>query len=106
MQYSSEELSRDRKGAFASWKRPVGYALLIISTITWCGGLFVVPFLSISAKSKLAWGGALVGIGEITFYGAIPFLGREIVRAFRSWMSPFRRLKKWLRTKKAAPEGD
>ncbi len=74
----------------------VGWTLMVVSTITWCTGLFVVPFLSLETKTKMAWAGSLYGIGEITFYGAIPFLGKELVFLIRKYFNPLN----WFRKRK------
>jgi len=78
-------------------KRYIGYSLLVISTLTWVGGLFVAPFVPLPAAKRVALAGFLIATAEITFWVSIPFLGKGIVAAFRKWMNPFR----WFKRKPA-----
>jgi len=75
-------------------RRGIGYALLVISTVTWTGGIVALPLLPLPLAQRAAVGGALILIGEITFWAAIPFLGREIVMLFRRKLNPWRWLRK------------
>jgi hypothetical protein len=81
-------------------RRGVGYALLAITPITWFGGLLAAPLLPLPVAQRAAVGGAGILIGEITFWAAIPFLGKEIVMLFRRWLNPLR----WLRRRKSTAE--
>lgn len=76
-------------------RRGIGYALLVISTVTWFGGLLAAPWLPYSVARRAAIGGTLVVIGEITFWASIPFLGKEIVIAFRTFLNPMHWWRKW-----------
>lgn len=79
-------------------RRPIGYGLLIISTITWCAGIFAAPWLPGSVARRATTAGVLIVIGEATFWAAIPFLGKEIVLAFRRYLNPVRWWR-WLRAR-------
>lgn len=85
-------------------RRIIGYALLVISTVTWFGGLLAAPFLPLSAARRLAVGGTLIVIGEIAFWAAVPFLGKEMVLLFRRYLNPFRWFKKKDAVAESAPE--
>ena len=75
----------------------IGYFLLVFSVVIWCIGAFVVPFMPWKDTTRLEIAPTLIIIGEVTFYAAIPFLGRDIVRAFRKGLLDPR---KWFRKKK------
>jgi len=71
-------------------RRWFGYALLAISTVTWCTGVFAAPWLPGSVTRRATTAGVLLVIGEVTFWAAIPFLGKELVLAFRRFFNPIR----------------
>jgi hypothetical protein len=77
----------------------VGYSLLVVSTIAWVVSLFVVPFLPWEAQARVAVGGTMFIFAEVTFYGAIPFLGREIVSLVKNKLNPF----KWFGKNRRSP---
>lgn len=83
-------------------RRGIGWALMIISTVTWLVGLLVIPFMPLSGTLKLSVIGALFGIAEITFWAALPFLGREVLKAFRRWMNPLNWWR-WYKNRNAPP---
>lgn len=58
-------------------RKQIGWALVIISTLAWVGigGLF---FLEISVAKQTAISTVLLIIGELAFFGSIPFLGKDI----------------------------
>lgn len=60
----------------------IGYGLLVLSCIAWAV-LVAVPFLPLSAEQKVAWGAALYVFGQVTWFGCLPFLGREFVDRLR-----------------------
>ncbi|NLH49617.1 MAG: transporter suffix domain-containing protein [Myxococcales bacterium] len=88
------------------WRRAIGYALLAVSTVTWFGGLLGAPFLPLSAARRVAVGGALVVVGEITFWAAVPFLGKEIVLLFRRYLNPLHWFRKKAPLAETEPETD
>lgn len=88
------------------WRRAIGYALLAVSTVTWFGGLLGAPFLPLSAARRVAIGGALIAVGEVTFWAAVPFLGKEIVLLFRRYLNPLNWFRKKAPLAKPEPEAD
>ena len=60
-----------------SWRKLIGFVLLIISCIAWAV-LPVLPFLPYEAEELAAFGGAVFVFAEVTWWLAIPFLGREM----------------------------
>ncbi len=56
----------------------LGYSLLIISCIAWVA-LPVIPFLPMENTEKAQWGGGLFIFAEITWWAAMPLLGKEII---------------------------
>ena len=79
-------------------RRAIGYALLAISTVTWTAGIFAAPWLPGSVARRAAIAGVLIVIGEVTFWGALPFLGKEIALAFRRHLNPVQWWR-WLRAR-------
>ncbi len=84
-------------------RRLIGYALLVISTATWCTGVFAAPWLPGSVARRATAAGVLIVIGEATFWGAIPFLGKEIVLAFRRYLNPVWWYRRWRAPRPPAP---
>jgi hypothetical protein len=66
----------------AALRKPLGYALIIISCILFAA-LPVIPFLDLSSAEKASWGGILFIAAEITWWLGVPLLGKE----FLEWMS-------------------
>ena len=55
-----------------------GYSLLLVSCVAWVA-LPVVPFLPLSGVQKAGWGGGLFLFAELTWWLAMPLLGKELV---------------------------
>jgi hypothetical protein len=70
----------------------IGLALVIISSVIYAL-LLVIPFLKFQASLKLTLVPVIIIIGELTFWAGTFFLGKELVRRYRSYMNPF----KWFR---------
>lgn len=62
----------------------LGYSLLIISCLAWAA-LPLVPFLSMDTGQKAQWGGGLFVFAEITWWAAMPLLGKEIIELWQLW---------------------
>lgn len=60
----------------------IGYTLLVLSCIAW-SLLLAVPFLPLNAENKIAWGAGLYIFGQVTWFGCLPFLGREFIERIR-----------------------
>ena len=63
-------------------RKLIGYGLLILSCIAWTV-LPIVPFLPLSAEQKVAWAAGLYIFGQLTWFGCLPFLGKEFVQRTR-----------------------
>ncbi|MBM7074022.1 transporter suffix domain-containing protein [Shewanella sp. 202IG2-18] len=57
-------------------RQKIGYGLLIVSTIIWCG-IFVVPFLDIDTAKSAGLATACFFVGEAAFYIGILLIGKE-----------------------------
>lgn len=65
----------------------LGYMLLTVSCVAWAA-LPVIPFLSLTAALKASWAGGLFIFAEITWWLALPLLGKEIIDwSKRCWQS-------------------
>jgi ribosomal-protein-alanine N-acetyltransferase len=64
------------------YRKQIGWTLIILSTLAWVGigSLF---FLDISVAKQTAISSILFIIGELTFFGSIPFLGKDIWGSFK-----------------------
>ncbi|MEE8059278.1 MAG: transporter suffix domain-containing protein [Pseudomonadales bacterium] len=71
----------------------IGYSLMIISCLAF-SMLPIIPFLDWDTARKVAWGTGVVVFAEITWWLAIPFLGKEIVEFSRRW---WKKIKGWHR---------
>jgi L-amino acid N-acyltransferase YncA len=71
-----------------------GIILIIISSIVYAL-LLVIPFLKIQTSVKLILVPVIIIIGEITFWAGAFFLGKELVKKYKSYLNPF----KWFRKK-------
>lgn len=56
----------------------LGYMLLTVSCVAWAV-LPVIPFLSLTATLKASWAGGLFVFAEVTWWLAVPLLGKEII---------------------------
>jgi RimJ/RimL family protein N-acetyltransferase len=63
-------------------RKQVGWSLIIISTLAWVG-IGALFFLDISVAIQTALSSLLFIIGEVTFFGSIPFLGKDIWGAIK-----------------------
>lgn len=73
--------------------RALGYGLLIASCIAWAA-LPIVPFMPLSGEQKLAWGAGLYIFGQVTWFGCLPLVGRDLLaRTRQTW----KRVLAWLR---------
>jgi hypothetical protein len=67
-------------------RKLIGYTLLGVSCIDWT--LFViVPFLPLETAVMAAWLGGLFIFGEITWWLAVPLLGKEFIEFIKRWWS-------------------
>jgi L-amino acid N-acyltransferase YncA len=71
-----------------------GIVLLIASSVVYAL-LLVIPFLKVSSAVKLTLVPVIIIIGEIAFWAGTFFLGKELVRRYRSYLNPL----KWFRRK-------
>ena len=76
----------------ASWKRRLGFGLVILSCLLY-GSLLLVPTTSLSTEGKVALTSLLVISGEASFWIGGLILGREAIRRWRGALDPLR----WLR---------
>lgn len=58
-------------------RKALGYCLITVSCVAWLL-LPVIPFLSISAAAKVSWAGGLFLFAEVTWWLAVPLLGKEM----------------------------
>ena len=73
--------------ASASWTLWLGTALIVLSTLLY-GGLFVLPFLSITGAMKLTVTPFLILFGELTFWIGGALLGKEVVTRYKKYLNP------------------
>jgi hypothetical protein len=64
----------------------LGYSLLLVSCLAWAA-LPAVPFLPLETTEKAQWGGGLFIFAEITWWTAMPLLGKEIMDLLKRWWS-------------------
>jgi hypothetical protein len=67
----------------------IGIALMIICAIVYSAAL-VIPFLNIRTSVKLALVPVGIVTGEIAFWGGAFFLGKELVKKYKSHLNPLR----------------
>ncbi len=82
----------DRKAESPSWKRRLGFFLVILSCLLY-GCLLLVPMTPFSAKGKVALSSLLVISGEASFWIGGIILGREAIRRWRGALDP----RRWIR---------
>ena len=78
-----------RRAESASWKRRLGFLLVILSCLLY-GCLLFVPMTPFSAKGKVALSSLLVISGEASFWIGGLILGREAIARWRSVLDPRR----------------
>ena len=60
-----------------------GYGLLVISCFAWTAIVFI-PFLPLESTEKVVWASGTFVFAEVTWWLAIPLLGKEIIEYFRT----------------------
>ncbi len=65
--------------------RTLGLILIALSFVLYGVGLAIVPLLSIDLSAKAVTIPALLGLGELTFWGGAAMVGGEAVRRIRSF---------------------
>jgi L-amino acid N-acyltransferase YncA len=73
----------------------LGIILIIISSVIYLF-LFAVPFLRISSSLKLTLVPVIVIAGELAFWAGAFFVGKELMKKYRSYLNPLN----WFRKKK------
>jgi hypothetical protein len=66
-----------------------GIILMIICVVVYSAAL-ILPFLNVPTSVKLTLVPAGIIIGEIAFWGGAFFLGKELVKKYRSYLNPLR----------------
>ena len=82
----------DRKAKPASWRRRLGFGLVILSCLLY-GCLLLVPMTPFSTKGKVALSSLLVISGEASFWIGGLILGREAIARWRGALDP----RRWIR---------
>ena len=59
-------------------RKLLGYSLLVISCLAWAI-IPVIPFLSLSVAQKASWATVVFVFAEVTWWLAMPLLGKEII---------------------------
>ncbi len=67
----------------------IGIALMIICAIVYSLAL-VIPLLKVPTYVKLTFVPIGIVIGEIAFWGGAFFLGKELVKKYKSYLNPLR----------------
>lgn len=62
-----------------TWRKMIGFLLLLISCIAWAA-LPIIPFLPYKTSVLAAWVGAVFIFAEVTWWLAIPFLGKDMIQ--------------------------
>jgi hypothetical protein len=81
-----------------------GIVLIIISSIVYLL-LLVVPFLKIETSAKLTLVPVIIIVGEITFWAGTFFVGKELVKRYRSYLNPLKWFRKRSGSLKEVPSG-
>ena len=71
-----------------TWRKTLGYGLLVVSCIAWAL-LPIIPFIDITTTEKAAWAGGMFIFAEVTWWLAVPLLGKELLawsRATWQWV--------------------
>ena len=64
-------------------RKLLGYSLLVISCLAWAI-IPVIPFLSLSVAQKASWATVVFVFAEVTWWLAMPLLGKEIIDYFKA----------------------
>jgi L-amino acid N-acyltransferase YncA len=64
-----------------------GIVLIIISSVVYLM-LLVIPFLNVTNAVKLSLVPVIIIIGEITFWAGTFFLGKELIKRYKSYLNP------------------
>lgn len=59
-------------------RKTLGYCLITVSCVAWLI-LPVIPFLSLSTAAKVSWAGGIFIFAEVTWWSAMPLLGKEML---------------------------
>lgn len=59
-------------------RKILGYCLITVSCVAWIA-LPAIPFLSLSTAAKVSWAGGLFIFAEVTWWLAMPLLGKEML---------------------------
>ena len=78
----------------ANFQIKAGIVLIIISSVVYLL-LLVIPFLKIETSAKLTLVPVIIIVGEVTFWAGTFFLGKELIKRYRSYLNPL----KWFRKK-------
>ena len=79
-------MSLKQRVAEFTWRQWLGWSLIIISSIAWTV-LPIIPFLPMSLEAKAAWGGGVFIFAEITWWVAVPLLGKELIELTQRFMA-------------------
>jgi hypothetical protein len=69
----------------------LSYSLLTISCIAWAA-LPIIPFLPFDGEQLVAWGAGVFIFAEITWWLAIPLLGKEILDLWQRYRGEIKAL--------------
>lgn len=82
-------VTAERRSSRFSLRQIAGFTLLAVSCLAFTL-LPAVPFLDLSSARRASIGGGLFLFAEITWWLAIPLLGKDIVDLARSWWARLR----------------
>ena len=80
-----------------NWKFKTGIFLIILSTILFIS-LLAVPFLNVTAKTKITITTVTIVLGEITFWSGGILLGKELFNKYKALFNPMN----WFKRKTVA----
>lgn len=70
-------------------RKIIGYGLLITSCLAWAV-LPAIPFLPLETAQKAAWAGGVFVFAEVTWWLAMPLLGKEILELLQRFKQGFK----------------
>ena len=65
----------------------IGIGLIILSILFFIG-IFILPFLALATETKIILTPILLVIGEITFWTGGFFTGKEVFTKYKSYLNP------------------
>ncbi len=65
-------------------RKIIGYSLIVVSCMAWAA-MVIIPFLDLETEDKVAWAGGAFIFAEVTWWAAVPILGKEIIEYSRYW---------------------